>query len=236
MPNLFLELARVLRVQLHVAQVALGLRVALEAILVSALLLAHLAGRSVNARRKAGDGARVALPVPTQLLQTLGLDAVGDGLGREEAATHSGNDAQSRTRNGEDNTQPVGLTCKSLKTGATQPALRQYGSFELSVCPRLRVCTSLIMTTGTSALGLAVGRSAGGVVRAVVAPESAAAVILATSARTVALRARLHCIGASTCALTRAAGDHERAAHAQGAGGRSERHYARRSSPRDDRG
>ena len=39
---------------------------ALETVLIAALLLAHLA-------------------VPSELLQTLGLDPVGDGLGRQEA-------------------------------------------------------------------------------------------------------------------------------------------------------
>ena len=49
----------------HLPLVRFRLAVALEAVLVAALLLAHLA-------------------VPAQLLQALGLDAVGDGLGREE--------------------------------------------------------------------------------------------------------------------------------------------------------
>jgi hypothetical protein len=60
------ELGRVLREHLHLALVRLRHRVALEAVLVAALLLAHLA-------------------VPSQLLQALGLDAIRDPLGGEEA-------------------------------------------------------------------------------------------------------------------------------------------------------
>ena len=54
------------RKHLHLPQVRLGLAVALEAVLVAALLLAHLAK-------------------PAELLQPLGLDPVADRLGREEA-------------------------------------------------------------------------------------------------------------------------------------------------------
>jgi hypothetical protein len=64
--KLFHHFERVFSKDGHLAHVTLAHRVALEAVLVSALLLAHFA-------------------IPSQLLQPLRLDAVGDGLGGEKA-------------------------------------------------------------------------------------------------------------------------------------------------------